>query len=153
MRYNYFEVLMEKEINIKFLAESDIIEKYNDDKLSKDLLEYIISEAEFTKRNENIKIIIDNRCQTKLNYKDMLYNAFNEEYIHNLKEHLKNNILQLIFLLVGIFFIFLSFKVDNQIWKEIFLIGGWVPIWEMIDLELFNDIRGIKRKKNTFKIN
>ena len=72
--------------------------------------------------------------------------------MHNLKDHLKINILQLIFLFAGIFFIFLSFKIQNQIWKEIFLIGGWVPIWEMIDLELFSDIRGIKRKKILSKL-
>ena len=143
---------MEKEIKIDLLDEIDITEKYNDDKISKDLLEYLIKEARFVKKREKIKIIVNNKCQTKLNYQDILHNSFKEEYIHNLKEHLRNNILQIIFLLVGLFFIFLSFKVENQIWKEIFLIGGWVPIWEMVDLELFSDIRGIRRKKILLKL-
>lgn len=143
---------MEKEIKIDLLDENDITEKYNDDKIAKDLLEYLIKEARFVKKREKIKIIVNNKCQTKLNYQEILHNSFKEEYIHNLKEHLRNNILQVIFLLVGLFFIFLSFKVDNQIWKEIFLIGGWVPIWEMVDLELFSDIRGIRRKKILLKL-
>ncbi len=139
---------MVREVKIDLLDESDITEKYNDDKINKDLLEYLIKEARFVKKREKIKIIVNNKCHTKLNYKDIFLNSFQDEYLHNLKEHLKTNFLQVIFLIVGVFFIFLSFKVDNQIWKEIFLIGGWVPIWEMIDLEIFSDIRGIKRKKH-----
>lgn len=143
---------MVREVKIDLLDESDITEKYNDDKINKDLLEYLIKEARFVKKNEKIKIIVNNKCHTKLNYKDIFLNSFQDEYLHNLKEHLKTNFLQVIFLIVGVFFIFLSFKVDNQIWKEIFLIGGWVPIWEMIDLEIFSDIRGIKRKKTLLKL-
>ena len=143
---------MVREVKIDLLDESDITEKYNDDKINKDLLEYLIKEACFVKKNEKIKIIVNNKCHTKLNYKDIFLNSFQDEYLHNLKEHLKTNFLQVIFLIVGVFFIFLSFKVDNQIWKEIFLIGGWVPIWEMIDLEIFSDIRGIKRKKTLLKL-
>lgn len=31
--------------------------------------------------------------------------------------------------------------------KEILLISGWVPIWEMVKIELFPDVQGrIKRK-------
>ncbi len=143
---------MEIEIKIDLLDEKDLTEKYNDDKISKSLLEYLIQEAKFVNKKEKIKIVVNNKCKTKLNYKDIMYESFKEEYVNNLKEHLRNNVLQLVFLLVGVLFIFLSFRIDNQVWKEIFLIGGWVPIWEMIDLELFNDIRGKKRKKILLKL-
>ena len=67
---------MVNEVKIDLLDESDLTEKYNDDKISKDLLEYIIQEARFTKRNEKIKIIVNNKCQTKLNYYDIMHESF-----------------------------------------------------------------------------
>ena len=53
---------------------------------------------------------------------------------------------------MGIFFIFLSYQINNEIWKEIFLISGWVPIWEMIELELINDVKDRKRKRILLKL-
>ena len=73
----------------------------------------------------------------------MLYEAFKEEYANNLKSHVKTNILQIVLVILGIVFIFMSFQITNEI---------WVPIWEMVDLELFNDVRGIKRKKTLLKL-
>ena len=143
---------MEKVIKIDLVNESDIIEKYDSDKISQDLLEYLIKKCEFTRKDDKIKIVINNKCQTKLKYQQMLYEAFKEEYANNLKSHVKTNILQIVLLILGIVFIFMSFQITNEVWKEIFLIGGWVPIWEMVDLELFNDVRGIKRKKTLLKL-
>ena len=40
-----------------------------------------------------------------------------------------------------------SFVSEDFIWKELLLIGGWVPIWEMVDIELFNESRGRRTKK------
>ena len=36
------------------------------------------------------------------------------------------------------------------IFKEIILIGGWVLIWEMIELEIFSDVKE-KRKRIILK--
>ena len=33
------------------------------------------------------------------------------------------------------------------IWHEVILIGGWVPIWEAIDIELFRDTKERKKEK------
>lgn len=144
---------MEKVINVDINDESDMIEKYDNSKISKDLLEYIIEESKFTKKNDKLKIVIKNNCQTKLNYREMLYNAFKEEYKNNVQTHLRNNILQLVLFFLGIIFIFISFQIkNNEIWKEIFLIGGWVPIWETVDLELFTDVRGKRRAKVLLKL-
>ena len=144
---------MEKVINVDFNAENDIVEKYDNSKISRELLEYIIEKAQFIKKNDTLKIIVNNKCQTNLNYSEMLYNAFKEEYKNNVQLHLRNNILQILLLFLGIIFIFISFQIkNNEIWKEIFLIGGWVPIWEMVDLELFTDIRGKRRAKILLKL-
>jgi len=49
---------------------------------------------------------------------------------------------------MGSILIYLSFKIKNvQVWREILLISGWVPIWEMVKIELFPDVEGrIKRR-------
>ena len=144
---------MKKVINIDINEENDMIEKYDNSKISQELLEYIIEKAKFTKKDDHLKIVIKNNCQTKLNYQEMLYNSFKEEYKNNVQIHLRNNILQLVLFFLGIIFIFISFQIkDNEIWKEIFLIGGWVPIWEMVDLELFTDVRGKRRAKILLKL-
>ncbi len=143
---------MERIIKIDLNDEFDLINNYDKNKISNNLLEYIIKESLYIKRNDTLKIIINNKCNTKINYKEMLTDAFKKEYKNNLKSHNKTNIMQLILLTIGIFFIFLSFQINNEIWKEIFLISGWVPIWEMIELELFNDVRDRKRKKILLKL-
>lgn len=143
---------MEKVINVDFLDESDIVSRYDGSKISNDLIEYLIKEAEFVRKKDSIKIIISNKCKTKIKYKEMLYNAFNEAYTNNLRIHAKNNIIQVILFILGVFFIFMSFQIKNELWEEIFLIGGWVPIWEMVDLELFSDVRGNRRKHILLKL-
>ncbi len=137
------------EIKIDFLNEADIIEKYDETKISSDLLEYLIKKAQ---QLDKIKIVINNKCQSKIPYKKMLKQAFLEEYQNAINTHNKNNHLQILFLLLGSFAIFMSFQIKNEVWQEIFLIGGWVPIWEMVELELFNDVRGKKRKKALIKL-
>ena len=139
------------EIKIDLKNEDDVFEKYDNTKISLELIDYLINKASFVRKKENIKIVINN--QTKTNLKDSLYEAFKLEYQNTIVTHLKNNIIEVLLLFLGLFFLFLSTQISKDlIWKEILLIGGWVPIWEMIDLELFNDFRGHKRKKILTKL-
>ena len=49
---------------------------------------------------------------------------------------------------MGIFFLTLSTLVDSEsIWYELMIIGGWVPIWEMIEVELFPDVEERRKRK------
>ena len=49
---------------------------------------------------------------------------------------------------MGSILIYIALKIKNiEVWREILLISGWVPIWEMVKIELFPDVEGrIKRK-------
>lgn len=137
---------MEKVIEIDILDKSDLVEKYNDDKLSRDLMEYIIKEATFVSRKDKIKIVINNKCGVN-DYKNIFIESLKEEYNKSLKICHLTNIRQLFLLMIGIIFLFLSTLIKNEvIWKEILLIGGWVPIWETIDIELFSDLEGRRRR-------
>ena len=139
---------MKKVIEIDLNSKDDLLEKYNNKRISKDLIEYLINEINFINKNDNVVIQINNNIKTDIDIVKYLTNGLKDEYKSNIKSHLKNNIIQIVLFFLGIFFLFLSTQIKgNDIWKEILLIGGWVPIWEMIDLELFNDYRGHKRKR------
>ena len=141
---------MSEEIKIDVALENDLFDKFNKDKLSQELLEYIIDKASLIKDATKIKIVIS---ETKYkNLKEKLLESFEYEYEKTIKVHHFNNILQLLLFILGILFIFFSTRITESVWKEILLIGGWVPIWEMIELELFNDFRGRKRKKILAKL-
>ena len=139
---------MEKIIEIDINNQNDLIHKYNNKKMSSEIIDYIIQEAMKIKKNEKIKIVINNKCNVEKDITKMINDGLKEEYNKSKKEHRDNNIKQIIFLLLGIIFIFLSTTIeDGVIWKEILLITGWVPIWEMIDVELFSDAEGIRKRR------
>ena len=139
---------MKKVIEIDLNSKEDLLEKYNNKRISKDLIEYLINETYFINKKDNIVIQINNNIKTDIDIVKYLTNGLKDEYESNIKIHLKNDIIQIILFFLGIFFLFLSTQIhSSDIWKEILLIGGWVPIWEMIDLELFDDFRGNKRKR------
>ena len=139
---------VEKIIEIDINNKADLLEKYNNTKISKELIEYLINESSYINKKDNIIIKINNNTKLDLDIVLSLKKALEEEYNNTIKSHIKNDIVQIIFFFLGLFFLFLSTKItSSNIWKEILLIGGWVFIWEMIDLELFNDFRGRKRKR------
>ncbi len=138
---------MNKVINITLNQEEDVFSKYDPDQLEGELLEYIIKKAMAFKKQEPIKIIIKNNLRKTIDFDDLLKKAFATEYQNVIAEHERNNIIQFFLFLLGFIFIVISFNWTNPIGQELFLIAGWVPIWEMVDLEIFNDVRGQRRKK------
>ena len=124
-------------INIDIKQIDDLSEKYNDDVVSKDLIHYILNQAKFVNRKEKISINIDLKFQTDIDIIDMIKKSIRKEYLLNLKRSYINDIRQIFFLLFGIICLFLSTVIKHEIVKEIILIGGWILIWEMIDLQLF----------------
>ena len=74
-----------------------------------------------------------------------------EEYDKSIEDRNRNNVKQLIFLFLGMLFIFIATSIESRgMWREIILITGWVPIWEMVKIELFSDVYG-RRKRNIIK--
>lgn len=135
---------MEKIIEIDLHDKYDLVEKYNENKISNELIKYIIKEAIPIRKNEKIKIVINVKCNTiNRDCKEFLKEGLIEEYNKSIQEHKITDIKQICLLILGIIFLFLSSNINNEvIWKEILLITGWVPIWEVIDLELFSNTKG-----------
>lgn len=139
---------MNKIINIDILKEEFILEKYNTKKVNKNIIEYLIKEARFIAGYKEIKIIINNKCESNINIKEKIIEGLKEEYNIVSKIFYQNNIIQIVMIFLGIGILFLSTLIKNNIiWKEVIIIIGWVPIWKTVDFELGKDFKGRKRKK------
>ena len=103
---------------------------YNSEFLKEDLDKYILNNCYRKFINNKITLTI-------IGLKD----SRNQEYIANLiHNHYKT-----ILFIIGVIAILLS-KQFNYFFNELFLIAGWVTIWEIIYDLLFVEIR---RKRNT----
>lgn len=141
------ENLLEIDIDNKY----DLIDKYNEKKLSNELLKYIINQTIFTKKNKKIKIVINKKININEDSVEMIREGLKKEYTKSLEERNRNNVKQCILLMLGMIFIFIATRIENRgMWREIILITGWVPIWEMVKIELFSDVYG-RRKRRIIK--
>jgi len=144
---------MKKIINIDLDKEADLKERYDKTKLNTKLLEFLLKEIKNYEYDKEIEIYINKNKNINGNIEKFLIDNLKEEYNKLLEDQKKNNIVQILLFTVGLFFIFVSYLIhDNFIWKEVFLIIGWVPIWEMVDLELFRDFRCKKKIRIIKKI-
>jgi hypothetical protein len=139
---------MEQIIEIDLTNKHNLTGKYNEKKVSHGLIEYIIKQAEETNLYTDTKIIINKKCHIEEDCIKLIKEGLQEEYNRSLKKRDDNNIKQLVFLGLGILFIYLSTLIKNgDVWKEIILITGWVPIWKMIEVEILPDVAGRRKRK------
>lgn len=144
---------MEQIIEIDLTNKHNLIDKYNEEKVSHGLIDYIIKQAEDAVLYDEIKIIINKKCHIDEDCIKLIKEGLEEEYSRSLKKKDDNNIKQLIFFGLGILFIYLSTLIKTEnVWKEIILITGWVPIWKMIEVEILPDVAGRRKRKIINKI-
>ena len=136
---------MEKIIEIDIAYEQDLCEKYNTKIVSNDLINYIINSIHHVKKSEKIKIIINNLTERQdciILIKEVLKREYGKSYI----TYHKNNLIQIIYFLIGVIALILYSIIKYTIFKEIVLIGAWVLIWEMVELEIFSDVKEKKKR-------
>lgn len=139
---------MEKEIIIDINNLYELVEKYNDNKISHDMVRYVIKEAMLAKKYDHIKLVINKKCKINKNVIEMLKVGLKEEFERSLFQYQSNNKRQLFFLCLGFILIFLALLIkERTVIKEILLISGWVPIWEIMELELYPDVYSRKKRK------
>lgn len=136
---------MEKIIEIDLLELDDLLERYNRKKVSLSLIEYIIKQTPNFKKNDNLKIIINTKIKD-IDCVSLIKRGLKEEYNNNLKKHFYNDIIQIIYLIIGVAIIFIYTLLKQSIAKELVLISGWVFIWSVVELELFSDSESRKRR-------
>ena len=135
-----------KVIEIDITNNEDLYEKYNKKVVSKDLINYMIESIPHFNKSDKLKIVINNSTSEKINCTKLIKDGLNNEYNKSLLKYHKTNIVQLIYLIIGIIALILSTLINGTIFKEIILIGAWVLIWEMIELELFSDTQEKKKR-------
>lgn len=136
---------MEKIIEIDLLELDDLLERYNRKKVSLSLIEYIIKQTPNFKKNDNLKIIINTKIKD-IDCVSLIKGGLKEEYNNNLKKHFYNDIIQIIYLIIGVAIIFIYTLLKQSIAKELVLISGWVFIWSVVEIELFSDSESRKRR-------
>ena len=137
-----------KVINVDLDRKFDFLRKYSDNKVSTDLIEYLIDRIDKINKYEKVVIRLNKRCELDVNAIKIIKEGLKEEYKKSIQLRDENNLKQLWFLLMGAFIIFLSTKVPEDLfWKEVLVIIGWVPIWEMFEVELFPDAKERKRRR------
>lgn len=139
---------MENIIKIDLYDEEILYEKYNKNMVSRKLINYMVEQAMFISKYDTVKILVNNKCKVDNNYLEMIKDGLRIEYKKKLRNRYLNNIKQVFLLLIGILFLFISAIIkDNFVFKEVFLIIGWVPIWEVIEIELFTDVEERRKRK------
>ena len=139
---------MKKIIEIDLCNKEDLTEKYNSKMVSGNLINYILEQSLFINKNDTVKIIINNKCNIKEDCIKIIKDGLKLEYQKKLKNRKLTNIKQFILILIGILFLFISTIIkEDFIFHEVFLIIGWVPIWEVIDIELFHDVKERRKRK------
>ena len=144
---------MEQIIEIDITNKYNLIDKYNENKVSHTLIDYIIKQVNDVNLYKDLKIVINKKCHIDVDCIRLIKKGLQQEYKRSLKRRDDNNLKQLIFFVLGVFFVFLSTLIKNSIvWREIVLITGWVPIWKMIELEILPDVASRRKRKVINKI-
>ena len=134
-------------IEINITNENELLNIYNKNIISETLDNYLTTSLEHRSLKENITINITGTKNE--NIKNIITNYYKEKYLYLKKIDSLDNYIRLVLFLIGVLSIFMSKQFTNIV-SEIFLIAGWVIIWEIIYDVLFSEIKR-KRKARIYK--
>ena len=81
---------MEKEIKVDISSREDLLEKYNENKVCRDVIEYLVKEAMLVGKEENIKIVVNKDSSVlNSNCKELIKNGLKDEYKRSKKTDCK----------------------------------------------------------------
>lgn len=138
---------MEKIIEIDLFDSDDFFETYNRKKVSRELINYLVSEGYSIKKDDKIKLVINDSMNEKINCVKLIKEGLKREYDICYKKHQMICLKQLIYFITGVAILFMSTLINEEIFSEVVLIIGWVLIWTMAELEIFNDVDSMRKRK------
>ena len=98
---------MERIINIDIVSENALFDKYNKVKVNKDLINYLLREIPYFTKADNFKIRINNCC-SDIDSIPVIVDGLKQEYDEGDFRYDKNNFIQIIYFLLGVFILYLS---------------------------------------------
>lgn len=134
-------------IEIYVKEPADLFEKWNPKRLSRDLIDYIAKEMKKCSVRESVEIEVIMKNALSKEEKDALVDFIRSHYglavqrekkLQNVRK-IKKYLLLLCGILLIAFSTYLS-KIFVDIIPELFLIAGWVVVWEFVYELLFTDI-------------
>lgn len=119
----------------------EAVNKFNPEIISDELTEYILKRCTFISLKSNIDITILGVDQTnQLNLKNIIHNHF-KQMVNKLKKvEQYDDSKRLLLLILGVVLIGVS-EVFDFIVSELFLVAGWVVIWELVYNIFFERIK------------
>ena len=149
---------MNNKVEIYIDEKSDYVSNYNTKMLNPELKNYVLEELRGSNLKKGIKIQIVGNYFDSEEKKQEFLKLFRNEFSLSIKDmsmYLKYSLIASLLLgLLGIIFIVLSNVITASVFKEIFLIMGWLGVWESTANIIFNESKNyliIKRYKRISK--
>ena len=136
---------MKKVIEIDIVNKEDLYESYNRKKVSHELINYIIESSSHFRKKDKIEIVINNKTEDKS--LQLIKRGLEDEIEKSKERHIRTNTIQVIYFIIGIFALSISTQITLEIIRELVIICGWVLMWTIIELEIFNDVAERKRRR------
>ena len=130
-----------------------VTEKFDSNKLSRELASFIYNQYTSLSVNKGVELNVNSNLteEQENNLADMIHRHFGLETQKSILTFQYKTKYQILLFLIGIFLIALSnlpFISNLSTLHEILLIFGWVAVWELIYDIMFVDIKeNIKRKR------
>ena len=128
---------MEKIVEIDVNSYDDLFERYNRKKISRDLIGYLITNTPKLRKDDKLKIVINNNMKENISCSELIKRELDAETVRVEAQYKHNTLIIASF--VGI-----------EILNEVVVIGAWVLIWEMVEIEMDDDVSN-RKKKNILK--
>ena len=142
---------MKKIIEITLNNENDLFDKYNRNIASQELINYLIEKTPYFNMKDSLKIIITNNLEIEdEDPLSVIKYSLRKEFEELNNDYHKNNIIQLVYLILGIIVLFISTIVNAKVFSEVILILGWLFLWTMMELEMFTD-KSIRKRRIIIK--
>lgn len=139
-------------IKIELNNINDALNTFNKDIISQDLDEYIVSSCEhkfFRKKSISLEFIGIKDSKDKDLLENIIHSHYKNKYSFYTKVDKFDDYYRIVLLILGIVAILLSENFVSFL-SELFLIAGWVVIWEIVYDVIFNEIKR-RRKENIYK--
>lgn len=136
-------------MNIELKNLDYALNPFNENLISDELDKYITNESYKQKDKINITIYGSLTKEEQNKLENTIHNYYNNLYKIYKNIDKFDNYIRFIALIIGIVLILISEQL-TFLFSELFLIAGWVLIWEMLYDILFNEIKR-KRKSKTYK--
>ena len=134
---------MRNKVEIFVDEQKDFVSNYNTNMLNPELKNYVLEELRGSNLKKGITVnIVGNYFDTSEKKNEFL-KLFKNEFSLSIKDYsmyLKYSVIASLLLgLLGIIFIILSNIIGSSLFKEIFLIMGWLGVWESTANLIFNE--------------